>query len=303
MFEPALLMSASPVLEYPAPRDDPVAYTVSCFPARQNNCVSDLSLTQLNNPDYRKKLQDILPAEKRTYFAPTADMFSGVILPQKSFTDIHTIDRLRSVMRPGYLKSDSNQRIPCDGTVIGKRDGFIMTAGGCPLIVLTGTSIDGADICIVAHAGRESLIDRQAVLKNRPSRVYFSVVNAMAAYARNKCKARIETLVLRSFFALPSKRFIHDPCAANLKHRDYNRRLHKYLNEQGYSVALYSAGGKICFCLSELIRLQAEQEGILTVDTSQRGLPEYGDHAYTQHPDEELRGDIRNLVVLTRPLK
>lgn len=283
--------------EFPAQKDEEVPYSSFCIAARgENNQDRSLSLSRLDDTQFICQLQGLLPEGERTYYAPTVAAMSGAVFPQKPFTDIYTVDRLRRIARPGYVGT-TNARLPCDGTVIGRSDGFLMSAGGCPLIVLSGVGQDGP-VCIAAHAGRYSLIDPFVLNKKKGARTHFSVVNAMVAYARKHYRARSENLILRSFFSLPSARYPHD--LRDPKHGRKSARLQECLKKRNLAGALARRDdGVVCLSLSELIRLQAEAERVGKIDTSRLSLPANGNFAYTQHPETEMR-TARNLVVLTR---
>lgn len=292
-------LTPATIFEFPPQEDEPVLYTATCLAARgENGLVQNLSLTQLGNVQFIAWLREKLPKGERAYYAPTVAAMSGAILPHKSFTDFYTIDRFRHIARPGYIGT-TNDRLPCDGTIIGRNDGFIMSAGGCPLIVLTGVGEDGSPICIAAHAGRHSLLDPFALSEEKTPREHFSVVTAMVTFARNHYQARPEDLILRSFFSLPMRRYPHDP--RDPQYREKSQRLHECLRARGLGGALLERDdGVICLSLSELIRLQAQAERVGKIDTARLTLPEDGNFAYTQHPRLELRGAVRNLVILTR---
>lgn len=278
---------------------EPVRYSVECAPAREaGGLVRNWSLTQLSDYAYLSRLRDALPDGECRYYAPSVYQMSGAVARHVSFTDIYELDRFRSIRRPGY-REGLNTRIPCDGTWVGSKEGFVMTAGGCPLLVLSGTGECGRCLCIVAHAGRDSLIDLFRVGKAIRPRAHESVVESMVAYARQYFSAKPKELILRSFFSLPWQAFPHDQ--RDTSHGAANKKLQEYLLECGLERALIeNTDGEICLSLNVLVQLLAEQQGIGCIETGHHDLPEDGDFAYTRHALPELGGVVRNLVMLRR---
>lgn len=284
-------------LAFRSPAFEPVRYSVECIPAREaTGSVRNWSLTQLSDYTYLSRLREALPDGECRYYAPSVYAMSGAMATHVSFTDIYELDRFRNIRRPGY-REGTDTRIPCDGTVIGPKEGFVMTAGGCPLLVLSGTGECGRCLCIVAHAGRDSLIDPFRVGKAASPRLHEGVVESMVAYARQHFFAKPNELILRSFFSLPWQAFPHDPRDA--AHGAANEQLQEYLRKNDLERALIeNIEGELCLSLNVLIRHLAEQQGINCIETGLDDLPESGDFAYTRHALPELSGKTRNLVVM-----
>lgn len=286
-------------MSFQSPVFEPVQYSIECFPARKaDGTIQNLSLKQLKDPNFLSLLRATLSDEECTYFAPTVNAMSGIVLSHKPFTDICELDRHRIKMcRPGYI-GNADARIPCDGTFIERMEGFIMAAGGCPLVVLSGRGEHGRCICIVAHAGRDCLIDPLMVRKGQPSRAHESVIDAMVAYAKKYFGAEPEDLILRSFYSLPWQAFPHDQ--NDPEHRDVNKKLHEYLKQRGLDRAIFEQENVQYLSLNEIIRLQANKLGIGQIQAGLLDLPINGDYAYTRHALPELGGTMRNLVVMRR---
>lgn len=270
---------------------EPAAYTVTCFPARSSDGeVQNWTLKQLGDDDFRARLCDVLPPEERTYYAPSVDLMSGAILPHDAFSIAFHLDGSRRIRRPGY---EGGSRLACDGTFLEAKEAGIMTAGGCPLIVLNGFGVH-SELCLFGHGGRDSLID-PSVHTGKPPRKHFSVVEAMVACAREYFGAEPQRLLLRSFFSLPWRTFKHD------QNDPRTQAIHAALKDRRQDNALIqNEKGEHCLSLNELIRIQAEKLDISFVETGLFDLPEDGDCAYTRHPSPELAGSVRNLVVLER---
>lgn len=109
-------------------------------------------------------------------YAPNVVPASGAMAnPEELATDIPIG---RSIDYPLHLWR--NQYHPADGTVLTRPgDAGIFSAGGCPMIVMKWRNQVG-----FAHAGRDSLLDRELMLNGTKSRRYESVVDALIAKLR-----------------------------------------------------------------------------------------------------------------------
>lgn len=286
-------------LSFTAPAFEPGRYRVACLsPVETDGEVRNWTLKQLDHPAFKARLLNALPHERpRRYFAPTVDRMSGATQPQEAFTILYPLSRNCIVQRPGFRHA-SNEKVACDGTSVGRHDGFLMSAGGCPLIVVSGTTHEGEEICLAAHAGRESLVDPFFTRSKPVPRPHTSGVNTLVAYAE-VLGARPEDLTLRSFYSLPWHTFTHaldDP-----KYGERNTLRYEYLRGLGMAgVFLERDDGVLCLSLSMLIKLQAERLGVGKIEVGECTLPENGPFAYTSHANPALSGSMRNLVYLVR---
>jgi len=96
-----------------------------------------------------------------------------------------------------------NGDIPADGTSLYPGEASAMTAGGCPrIVVVCGSAM--AD----AHAGRDSLIDRERVLTGMKSRRHETVVEALLE--RVSLESMRKDVHAWVFFSIEARRFVHD---------------------------------------------------------------------------------------------
>ena len=102
----------------------------------------------------------------------------------------------------GGVSIRRNNAVPADGIILERGRAFAMSGAGCPVIVAS----DGYNV-IVAHAGRDSLVDRGAV-EGKPTREHLSVVNAIVGtfVDRGSIANGIEMCML---FSIPSGMFKH----------------------------------------------------------------------------------------------
>jgi hypothetical protein len=284
-------------LYWETPEGESVPYKVRCEApdVLENGAIENLSLKQLDDPIFKERIRSSIPKNVLRIFAPTVDRMSGVILDSDRFTTIYPLTFHMDVHRPGFQKN-SSEKEGCDGTRIGQSEAFLMSAGGCPLIVLSGRTYRGEELCIAAHAGRDSLIDKKLLRTRIKSREYGSVVDAMVAFAR-KNLADPKELVLRSFFSIPWEAYPHD--LQDPKFGDINGKRFYFLGQHRSDDGIFiRRDGITHFCLSTLIRRQAEKYNLRRVETGIRTLPINDVFTYTTHP---TRGELlRNLVSLTR---
>lgn len=298
-FETSTSLNASGALCYDSPQDETVRYRIQCEPATgPDGTIRNMSLKQLGDPEFCEWLGGYLTSiGVKEAFAPTVNYMSGVILPAERFTRVFLCSRHVSVRRPGYKKANSDELQACDGTRIAKRKTFLMSAAGCLALVLTGVTASGEEICLCAHAGRNSLIDMNQIRRGKQSRAYFSVVDALVAHAK-KLGTLHETLVFRSFFSVPWQSFPHslsDPI-----YKKTNQRVFNYFGQHANKgVFREREDGVLCLSLSAVVAVQAAAQGIPVIEVGLHDLPENGDFAKTTHQTPELAGNVRNLVVCT----
>jgi len=156
----------------------------------------------------------------------------------------------------------------------------IFAPGGCGVILAEH---------VVAHAGRESLIDRQGLCDGVPSRPHFSIVDAVAERLR-RAGVRIEDTPFHFLFPLPASEFTHPA--------DEYRAYLRYGRGLGSLIAWEQEDG-IHLDIGRLALAQAREEGFAADRAPRCVLPVWGVHGYTRHPNEALRTH-RNLVIVVR---
>jgi hypothetical protein len=294
--ELAVPASLQDFLHFTTPENEPVQYSVSCHPALVRNCISNWSLDQIGNSYFDQRLLDVIPEQVRTVYEPSAALMSGIILEPMWFTRAVQLSERVVLRRPAY---DKGNPIECEGTALEVGEAFATGAGGCAIIGVSSTRHD-KPMLLMAHAGRDSLIDRSVVEGNGPSRPYFSEIDQLVVYAKVHYELEPEELILRSFFALPWRAYPHDP--EYPVHGPFFQRLVDMLrNEHGgmYRDAVMNDGDIPYISLSTLIECQALWRGI-RVERPICTLPMDGPYAYTRHTDPHLAGRMRNLVLGVR---
>jgi hypothetical protein len=177
-----------------------------------------------------------------------------------------------------------DKAVLADGVFVPKGHAFIMSAAGCPIIIATG-----GDRMIVAHAGRDSLIDRGAVMGN-PSRVRMSVVDSIVeAFRKRGVPAR--RVSMRMILSIPTRMFKHK--FRDNGHGEFNQALCELVaNKWPSGVILHGKSGLID--LENIFLEQAAQLGISDVQAS-HSLDEFPALAHTRDGKGHSR---RNLIII-----
>lgn len=120
-----------------------------------------------------------------------------------------------------------NPKVPADGTFLrGAGDAGIFSAGGCGVIV----AILG-DRLIFAHAGRESLIDRDRVLGEQGRRRESVVDSIVEAFHELDSRADLRKLHAWVLYSIKPEDFLHR--SDDQKHLKYNRLVGPDLEDRG----------------------------------------------------------------------
>jgi hypothetical protein len=130
-----------------------------------------------------------------------------------------------------------------------------MSAAGCPVIVATA-----ADQCIIAHAARDSLIDRDAVA-GKPGRKHLSIVHAIVDEF-GKQRLPPTSIDMAMLFAIAARKFEHS--MYHPTYGDYNRRLIHLVDTRWPGGIVYKDG--LSFLdLEQVFVGQAREAGIKAV--------------------------------------
>lgn len=272
---------------------DGVEYEAICYPA--GTPAGDWTLKNLRVPEDVQKH----PAEaerigrvlaehgiKRAY-APHVAPASGIIIPRP---------RLSSVLElPHEVTLFRNAAMPADGVALGRGEAFVMSGGGCPVLVMSG---DG--MCIAAHASRDSLLDTCHIRtgERNPDRPHKSVINAMVSWAarRETSPLKPRQSKLSGYFSISTDWFRHSP-----DHPDFgvlNVQRAKYIERNwGPGIVI---GPHLCLNIENLSRAQARTAGftpeLVVFREEIGGNSPFG---FTQHPDPAMR-PVRSLNIVHR---
>lgn len=143
----------------------------------------------------------------RRAYAPNVAMASATII---------SADDLKERILLGNIELYRDKKVSADGVFLRPGEAFVMSAAGCPLIIATS-----GEHVIVAHAGRDSLIERDAVL-GKPFRQHVSIVYAIIEEFLKKDEP-LNGIAMCMLFSIPTELFDHHP--RHPEHGAYNRAL------------------------------------------------------------------------------
>lgn len=211
-------------------------------------------------------------------FAPNVAAFSGHIATSGDMTTKIVLDH--AILR-------RNRELPADGVFLDPKQGFVMSAAGCP-IILAG----GGNYFIAAHAGRDSLIERNAVTGKGSRREHQSVVDAIADkfWQRGVPKRDIAMVMM---FSIPAEAFEHR--FDHPTYGEYNRLLDDFVRTR-WPDCMTNGDNSMFLSLERVFAEQAVQHGISKVSACY-SLAEFPRLAHTR--DGGAR-DRRNLIVVRR---
>jgi|CXWL01.1.fsa_nt_gi hypothetical protein len=271
--------------------DNGVSYGAACIaPGKDFNWTLREFLGQepavTDNSPLAKKIAGELRARRINHgYAPSVTAMNANIL---------SVGDLRSgIILPGGERIYRQNDMPGDAIPVNEGSAFMMSAGGCPVIIATGKAKTGDKLCIVAHAGRDSLLDRRLVEMGERSRRTESVVFEIARFAKRHGVCP-KGMTLRVLFQMDPRCFAHE--LGNKQYAFYNTNLvsaAKRYHEQACDVR-----GNVAYLdLGWLIYGQAQVAGFGNVFTA-HPLPYDGVFGHTRHPNPHLRK--MNLVLVYR---
>ncbi len=211
-------------------------------------------------------------------FAPNVTRGSGNIIDTKDLLDMIWLDDPHVLHR--------NQYIHADGLFLGLGQAFVVSAGGCGIIVAG----DGEHLC-VAHAGRDSLIARSAVI-GKPTRKHISVVDSIIEQFlwRGTTPRNITMTML---FSIPARGFEHS--GDHPVHGAYNRALADFIGDR-WPGGVLREGDKTFLDLDQVFVEQARQAGV----TKAWAAHSLAEHPRLAHTRDGKSPDRRNLVIVKR---
>jgi hypothetical protein len=179
-----------------------------------------------------------------------------------------------------------NKSLPADGLFLDPGMALVMSLAGCPFIIA-----ESGQHLIVAHAGRDSLVDRGAVIGS-PMRKHISVVLAIIN-AFEKRGVSTDRLTMSMHFAIPTLVFMHR--FDHYEFGEYNQSLFKFIVGRWPGCA-HKNGTGMFLDLEALFVSQALEVGIRHA-WALNSLAQYPDLAHTRDGQDPQR---RNLFVIKR---
>lgn len=287
MTDHSVLTLDRPILHFKGEHDE-VKYQATCIPAGTPD--GDWSLKHFQHsedaerhPERAERLGRMLHDLGVTdAYAPAVDKMSALITHRKELSEV--------IELPYGVRLYRNKNVPADGVPLRKGQAFVMSGGGCPVIVAAG----GKDTCVVAHASRDSLLDPNRIQKIGEPRKYASVIQAIIGWVERNDGLRPGRLSLRGLFTIPAAEFTHppdDPIWGWV-----NERRAEIIQEKWNRPII--TGLDLALSIPELIKAQAADHGFGPTGVDKE-LPSSGPYGYTRHIEKGMRS-ARNLVVVRR---
>ena len=189
----------------------------------------------------RRALQSM---ETRKAYAPNVASSSAVVVNASALST--------RIKLSGRVYLYRKKQVPADGVFLRPNEAFVMSAAGCPVIIATA-----GEYMVAAHAGRDSLIERSAVL-GAPAREHPSVVNAIIE-AFDKKGFTVNQISMSMYLAIPAAVFEHR--FDHPYYGEYNRALARFVDDRWAGCTAYKNGSMFLDIESVFIE-QARQAGL-----------------------------------------
>ncbi len=263
-----------------------VLYEGYHFPPRRGE---DLSLRKLycqedvtKHPDLAERLSQMaLRCDVRTLYAPSVASMNARIV---KYTDLTT-----AISLPKGVVLYRNKGLPADGTSLPPRAAFVMSNAGCPAIAVTAQGC-----AIVAHAGRDSLIDRGR-LRGESPREFEGVLHAIAYRFTEILGISPGNLRVITLFSIRAADFTHP--FDHPEWGDQNRLMFEDIRARWGEGIMTEGDGKLS--IPALIRAQALSLRLAHC-TSKCSPPAASQFASTRSLHPEFAGDARNIALICR---
>jgi hypothetical protein len=171
-----------------------------------------------------------------------------------------------------------------EGTFIDRGEAVVVCTGGCPVVIAT----DKRRILCVAHAGRDSLVDREKILSKQASREDEGVIDQMARSLR-EIGVDPGMMELHGYFGIHREIFAHDLSD------ERNQMMHEYINER-WPRSSITKPGFACIDLGALIFQQGIKAGFGSVKYGSVIPVDETEFPTTRSPGG--RGSFRNLAIV-----
>jgi copper oxidase (laccase) domain-containing protein len=201
----------------------------------------------------------------KTIYIPKTSTFTGIIEDPLSFTRESKIGEIK--IMDGCIT---------DGIVIPKNSGVLMLSADCPTIVYH--DLDN-DLLIAVHAGLRSIVDKQKILNDNPSRAHESVVDDLVSYIyKNSANYKIFVIC-----GIHSSSFCYK--ISNLEFGNNNKKILDYLikkyGEEAVPLGVNHGG----ISLYDIIKEQFIRHGINPTNIIYDGINTYTDQRFWSHSE------------------
>jgi len=243
--------------------------------------------TQSDADDYNNRL--LVTGLEETFrhmgthkvFAPNVVPASGRIVEQRELD--------KKIRLGTNITLYRNHLVPADGVFIGTGQTFAMSSAGCPIIIATN-----GELTVVAHAGRDSLIDRGAVM-GKPTRRNVSVVGSIVESFKERGVQPID-MSMCMLFAIPPGVFEHsfkdEECG------EYNEALFEFIDGR-WADGAFKMNGSAFLDLENIFEAQARDAGVSSVSVKD-SLSDLPSLTHTRDGKNLENLDRRNLIAVKR---
>ncbi len=231
-------------------------FTAACFAGPGK----DWSLAPLQEPGDVKKNPVLADKLRKAVVSLGADRLYAPTPIASNGTSNGEIIEPTMLNRPFVLGNGvllfRNPKMPADGTFLrGAGDAGIFSAGGCGVIV----AILG-DRLIFAHAGRESLIDRNRVLGGQGRRRESVVDSIVEAFREFDSRADLRKLHAWVLYSIKPEDFFHR--FDDQEHLKYNRLVGSDLEDRGLGAGVRQKIGGVELDLPVIAGAQFRRYGV-----------------------------------------
>lgn len=216
----------------------------------------------------------------QTVYAPNVSMMSAAVVPSGEL--------MTSQIRLNGASIYRNKDLPADGTFLGPEEAFVASAAGCPLIIANDKRYKNV---VVAHAGRDSLVERSSV-NGKPSRKHVSVVYSIVEALKER-GATVGEINMCMLYCIPAEVFEHR--LDHPQYGSYNHALGKLVDTL-WPGCTSKKDGSMFLDLESLFIAQALESGVKHT-WAMNSLSDFPALAHTRDGKDPSR---RNLFVIKR---
>lgn len=180
--------------------------TVKCFGRPRNCAIGDWD----DSESFTFVVEQAQKNEIKNLWIPRPTSFNAKIAQPHQFNRVWDIDGV--FVHTGIM---------ADGVELLPNEGFWISSGDCPTLVVMDKN---ANRVIATHAGRDCLIDREEILRSRPTRNHRSVVDVIWDRLEPENSQAIEAWV---YCGIGPKGFSHD--VGHSEYGEDNRTLISWL--------------------------------------------------------------------------
>lgn len=223
--------------------------------------------------------KELTELEVRDAFAPHVAPASGHVVHSK---------KLKHTLCLGNANLHRNNELPADGVFLECGQASTTSAAGCPIIIASGGKHQYQYV-IAAHAARDSLFDRGAVV-GKPTRKHMSIVGTLIESIKGQ-GVPTSCIYMTMLFAIPALKFEHS--VDHPQYGAFNRKLIE-LTDARWPGGIVRKEGKTFLDLEQVFVGQAREAGVSAV----LAMCSLGEYPHLVHTCADP--NKRNLIIVRR---